>query len=97
MLASLFALVCYPVSTILWCWHRAFGAVLDPAGGLSWALAVVFVVLTLRMLLVRLALVQLRSGPALAGLEPEIRALRERHGADRAALAAAVQKLQSAG
>ena len=45
MLASLYALVCYPVSTILWCWHRAFGAVLDPAGGLSWALAVVFVVL----------------------------------------------------
>jgi len=94
MLASLYALVCYPVSAILWCWHHAFGAVLDPAGGLSWALAVVFLVLTLRVLLVRLALVQLRSGRALAGLQPEIRALRERHGADRAALAAAVQKLQ---
>lgn len=94
MLAALYALVCYPVSAILWCWHRAFGAVLDPAGGLSWALAVVFLVFTLRLLLVRLALVQLRSGRALAGLQPEIRALRERHGTDRAALAAAMQKLQ---
>jgi YidC/Oxa1 family membrane protein insertase len=94
MLAFLYALVCYPVSAILWCWYRAFGAVLDPAGGLSWALAVVFLVLTLRVLLVRLALVQLRSGRALAGLQPEIRTLRERHGGDRAALAAAVQKLQ---
>ena len=25
MLASLYALVCYPVSAILWCWHRALG------------------------------------------------------------------------
>jgi YidC/Oxa1 family membrane protein insertase len=90
MLADLYALVCYPVSAILWCWHRAFGAVLDPADGLSWALAVVFLVLTLRVLLVRLTLVQLRSGRALTAVQPEIRVLRERYGTDRAALAAAV-------
>ena len=73
MLAALYAVVCYPVSGILWCWHQLFGAFLDPAGGASWALAVVFLVLTLRALLVRLALAQLRSTRALQGVQPEIR------------------------
>jgi hypothetical protein len=35
MLAALYAVVCYPVSGILWCWHQLFGAFLDPAGGAS--------------------------------------------------------------
>ena len=94
MLAALYAVVCYPVSGILWCWHQLFGAFLDPAGGASWALAVVFLVLTLRALMLRLALAQLRSTRALQGVQPEIRALREKHAHDRRRMAAEMQRLQ---
>jgi YidC/Oxa1 family membrane protein insertase len=94
MFSTLYAVVCYPVSAILWFWHQLFGAVLDPGGGASWALAVVFLVVTLRVLLVRLALTQLRSARAMARVQPEIRALREKHRGDRQTLAAELQKLQ---
>ncbi len=94
MLAPLYALVCYPVSALLWTWHRLSGAVLDPAGGASWALAVVFLVLTLRALLIPLALAQLRSARAMAGLQPQIAALRTKHRGDRQALGVALQTLQ---
>jgi YidC/Oxa1 family membrane protein insertase len=94
MLAALYAVVCYPVSGILWCWHQFFGSFLDPTGGASWALAVVFLVLTLRALMLRLALAQLRSTRALQGVQPEIRALREKHTHDRRRMAAEMQRLQ---
>lgn len=94
MLASLYALACYPVSAILWFWYRLAGTVLDPAGGASWALAVVLLVFTLRALLVPLALTQLRSARAMARVQPEIRALREKHRGDRQAFAVELQKLQ---
>ena len=43
--------VYYPVSAILWFWHQIFGHLLDPAGGVAWALAVAFLVFTLRLVL----------------------------------------------
>ncbi|HEY6747758.1 MAG TPA: membrane protein insertase YidC [Mycobacteriales bacterium] len=92
MFASLYALVCYPVSAILWCWQSLLGTVLPP--GASWALAIVLLVVTLRLLLLPLALAQLRSGRRLAALQPRISALRERHRDDRQAFAAALQALQ---
>ena len=41
----------YPVSAILWFWHKAFGSILGPDNGFAWALSVVFLVFTLRALL----------------------------------------------
>ncbi len=43
--------VCYPVSAILWLWHTAFAFVFGPASGVSWVLAVIFLVLTLGLVL----------------------------------------------
>jgi YidC/Oxa1 family membrane protein insertase len=94
VLAPLYALVSYPVSAILWSWYRLAGTVLDPGGGASWALAVVLLVLTLRALLIPLALAQLRSTRAMARVQPEIRALRDKHRGDRQTFAVELQKLQ---
>ena len=41
----------YPVSWILWFWHRVFGFAFGADNGLTWALAVVFLVFTLRLVL----------------------------------------------
>jgi YidC/Oxa1 family membrane protein insertase len=84
--------VCFPVSAILRGWHDLFGPLLGSSA--AWPLAVVFLVFTLRALLVRLALGQLRATRAMQAAQPRFRALKEKHRGDRATLAAETQKLQ---
>lgn len=84
--------VCFPVSAILRGWHDLFGTILGP--GAAWPLAVVFLVFTLRALLVRLALGQLRAARDLRAAQPRLRALRDEHRSDRATLAAETRKVQ---
>jgi YidC/Oxa1 family membrane protein insertase len=84
--------VCFPLSALLRGWHDLFALVAGP--GAAWPPAVVLLVFTLRALLVRPALGQLRAARALRAAQPQLTALREKHRGDRAALAAATQQLQ---
>ena len=84
----------YPVSALMWVWHTLFALVLGPSSGLAWALSVVFLVLTLRALMIRLFLVQMRSARAMRALSPQLTELRKRYGDDRRRLAEETQKLQ---
>jgi YidC/Oxa1 family membrane protein insertase len=90
-------IIYYPVSAILWFWHKVFGAIpfLGPSNGITWALAVVFLVFTLRALLFRPFVAQVRSMRKMQEFAPEIRKLQEKHKGDRQKLAAEMQKLQS--
>jgi YidC/Oxa1 family membrane protein insertase len=83
-----------PIAWLLQLWHALFATVLDPAGGGAWVLAIVLLVATVRSALVPLAVGQVRAQRAVQALQPEIQALRERHGADREALTTAVLALQ---
>ncbi|MGP4018619.1 membrane protein insertase YidC [Saccharopolyspora sp. 5N708] len=85
----------YPVSAILWFWHKVFGFMLDPASGYAWALAVVFLVFTLRALLFKPFVHQMRSMKKMQEFAPQIRELQAKYGDDRQKLAAEMQKLQS--
>jgi len=87
----------YPVSAILWFWHKVFGAIpfLGPNHGLTWALAVVFLVFTLRALLFKPFVSQVRSMRKMQEFAPQIKKLQEKHKGDRQKLAAEMQKLQS--
>ena len=51
----------YPVSAIMWFWHKAFGYLFGESTGAAWALAVVFLVFTLRALLYKPFVHQVRS------------------------------------
>ncbi|MFE3292475.1 membrane protein insertase YidC [Rhodococcus sp. NPDC059234] len=84
----------YPVSAILWFWHKAFGAVLGPDNGFAWALAVVFLVFTLRLLLLAPAIRQVRTTRQMQKLQPQMRALQKRYAGDRRQLTVEMQKLQ---
>lgn len=84
----------YPVSAILWFWHKAFGAVLGPDSGFAWALAVVFLVFTVRVLLLWPAINQVRMTRQMQRLQPQIKALKERYGDDRKRQATEMQKLR---
>ncbi|NUS93759.1 MAG: membrane protein insertase YidC [Nocardia sp.] len=84
----------YPVSAILWLWHTVFGALLGPDSGFAWALSVVFLVFTIRLLLLKPAMEQIRTARRMQELRPQLDALRKEHAGDRAAQVAAMQKLQ---
>jgi YidC/Oxa1 family membrane protein insertase len=83
----------YPVSAVLWFWHQAFGLLLGPDDGVAWALAVVFLVLTLRTLMIRPALRQLRAAHRMRALAPQLKELRERHKDDPQKLLAETRAL----
>ncbi|SFS54824.1 membrane protein insertase YidC [Saccharopolyspora flava] len=92
---SFFSFILYPVSAILWFWHKVFGAVLGPDNGFAWALAVFFLVFTLRTVLIKPALSQMRAGRKMAKFSPHIQKLREKYKNDRQRMAQEMQKLQS--
>jgi YidC/Oxa1 family membrane protein insertase len=84
----------YPVSWILWFWHEVFGFVFGPSTGVAWAFAVVFLVFTLRALLYKPFVHQVRSMRKMQEFAPEIQKLKKKYGNDKQKLAAEMQKLQ---
>jgi YidC/Oxa1 family membrane protein insertase len=91
----MFDVFLYPVSAILWFWHTVFGAVLSPDSGVAWVLAIVFLVFTLRTVLIRPALSALRAGRNTQRLAPQMQKLKEKYGKDRQRYAQEIQKLHA--
>ncbi|TDV50887.1 membrane protein insertase YidC [Actinophytocola oryzae] len=91
----MFDIFLYPVSAVLWFWHTVFGAILSPDSGLAWVLAIVFLVFSIRLLLVRPALSQLRAGRRQQKLAPQMKKIREKYGKDRQRMATEIQKLHA--
>ena len=91
----MFDIVLYPVSAVLWFWHAAFGALMGPDSGVAWALAIVFLVFTVRTMLIRPALGQLRAARRTQALAPRIKKIREKYRGDRQRMAQEIQKLHT--
>ncbi len=91
----MFDIFLYPVSAILWFWHKVFGTVLNPGSGVAWVLAIVFLVFTLRLLLIRPALSALRAGRRIQALAPQMRKIKEKYGEDRRRMSREIQKLHA--
>jgi YidC/Oxa1 family membrane protein insertase len=86
--------VYYPVSAILWFWHKAFGYVFGADNGFAWTLSVVFLVFTLRALLYKPFVTQVRSMRKMQEFAPEVQKLKKKYGNDKQKMAAEMQKLQ---
>lgn len=85
------------VSWVLLRWHQLFTALgLTPGGGLNWALSIVALVVTARLLLVRVFLRQVRHQRAMQRIQPEITALRAKYRHDKAELQRQLLTLQRA-
>ena len=84
----------YPVSAILWFWHKVFGFVLSADSGFAWALSVIFLVFTLRALLFKPFVSQVRSMRKMQEFQPQIKKLQEKYKGDKQKLAEEMQKLQ---
>jgi YidC/Oxa1 family membrane protein insertase len=86
--------VYYPVSWIMWAWYKLFAALLGPSNFFAWALAVMFLVFTLRALLYKPFVRQIRTTRQMQELQPQIKALQKKYGKDRQRMALEMQKLQ---
>jgi YidC/Oxa1 family membrane protein insertase len=84
----------YPVSFILWVWHEAFGFVFGADNGVAWALSVMFLVFTLRAILYKPFVHQVRSMRRMQEFQPEIAKIRKKYGNDRQKQAEEMQRLQ---
>lgn len=82
------------ISWVLLRWHDLFSTVLDPASGITWALSIFMLVVTIRILLFRFFIKQVHSQRKMQEVQPKIAALREKYKNDRQALSAEMMKLQ---
>jgi YidC/Oxa1 family membrane protein insertase len=82
------------ISWVLKEWHALFSTFLDPAGGITWALSIMFLVVTIRLLLFRLFIRQVKSQRAMQEIQPEIQKLRKQYGSDRQGFSQAVMAMQ---
>ena len=84
----------YPVSWIMWVWYKLFALVLGPTNFFAWALSVMFLVFTLRAILYKPFVRQIRTTRQMQELQPQIKALQKKYGKDRQRMALEMQKLQ---
>jgi YidC/Oxa1 family membrane protein insertase len=83
------------VSWVLLQWHHLFSAIgLDKNGGLNWALSIVFLVITARLLLFRLFIKQVHYQRHMQEMQPKITALREKYKSDKAEMQRQMMKMQ---
>ncbi len=83
------------VSWVLLRWHQLFTFLgLDKDGGLNWALSIVFLVITARLLLFRFFVKQVKYQRHMQLMQPKIQQLREKYKNDRATMQREMMKLQ---
>ncbi|GAB2645401.1 hypothetical protein GCM10027169_11790 [Gordonia jinhuaensis] len=87
----------YPVSAIMWAWHWLFDHMMpDTPGwnGIAWALSVVFLVFTLRAILYKPFVKQIRTTKKMQEINPQLQAIRKKYANDRVKMTEEMQKLQ---
>jgi YidC/Oxa1 family membrane protein insertase len=88
------------ISWVMARWHSLWNLIFgDPApetglAGLAWVLAIVFLVVTIRLILFPLFVKQVKSQRAMQELQPEMAKLRKQYGSDRQGLSQAMMALQ---
>ena len=82
------------ISWVMKTWHSVFSTFLDPAWGITWALSIMFLVVTVRLILFPLFVKQVKSQRAMQELQPEIAKLRKQYGSDRQGMSQAMMALQ---
>lgn len=81
----------YAISWILLTWHSAWDAIGVPVAAVigtnwSWILAIIFLVVTVRVILFPVFVKQIKSQRAMQALQPKVKELQEKHKGDRETL-----------
>ncbi|MBN9644304.1 membrane protein insertase YidC [Corynebacterium mendelii] len=86
--------VYWPISVVLWFWHKVFSLVLEPTSGISWILAIVLLTFTIRALLVKPMFNQMRSMAKMQEFQPQMAAIKEKYKNDQQKMMEETRKLQ---
>ncbi|QMV84281.1 membrane protein insertase YidC [Corynebacterium hindlerae] len=84
----------WPISFVLWFWHKVFSFVLDPGSGITWVLAIIFLTFTIRILLVKPTINQMRSGRKMQEMQPLMQEIRQKYKNDQQKMMEETRKLQ---
>jgi YidC/Oxa1 family membrane protein insertase len=84
----------YPVSFILWCWHKVFGLIFGEASAVSWILGIIFLTFTVRGIMFKPFVNQVRSMKKMQDFAPEMKKIQKKYANDRQRQAQEMQKLQ---
>lgn len=84
----------YTVTFILWCWHKVFGLVFGEANAFAWVLGIIFLTFTVRAILFKPFVSQVRSMRKMQDFAPEIKKIQKRYANDKQRQAAEMQRLQ---
>ncbi|MPR00136.1 membrane protein insertase YidC [Modestobacter sp. I12A-02628] len=82
------------IAWVMKSWHSVLSTFLDPAGGITWALSIVLLVVTIRVLLFRLFVKQVKSQRAMQEIQPELAKIKKQYGSDKQGYSQAVMALQ---
>lgn len=83
----------WPISAVLWFWHWLLSFVMDPAWGITWILAIVLLTWTLKALMVKPTVSQIRSSRQMQEIQPKMQEIRAKYGKDQARAAQEMQKV----
>lgn len=83
----------WPISAVLWAWHWLLSLVLDPSWGITWILSIVLLTATLKAIMVKPTLIQLRSSRRMQEIQPKMQEIRTKYANDRAKQAEEMQRI----
>jgi YidC/Oxa1 family membrane protein insertase len=81
------------ISKVLLWWHTAWQALFGEGSYFAWVLAIVFLVITVRIILFPVFVKQIKSQRAMQTLQPQVKALQEKHKNDKETLQKEVMEL----
>ncbi len=81
------------ISWILLRWHELWALVFGARSDFAWIMAIIFLVITLRVLLFPVFVKQIKSQRQLQAMQPRMREIREKHKNDRQSASIEMQKL----
>ena len=83
----------WPISAVLWFWHWLLSLVMDPSWGITWILAIVLLTWTLKALMVKPTISQIRSSRKMQEIQPKVQEIRAKYGNDQTKAAQEMQKV----
>ncbi|MBZ8177276.1 membrane protein insertase YidC [Corynebacterium poyangense] len=84
----------YPISAVLWFWHKVAGYAFGEDSGVSWILAIVLLTFTLRILLYKPMVNQMRSSRKMQEMQPRMQEIRAKYKNDQQKMMEESRKLQ---
>ena len=86
-------IIYWPISAVLWFWHWLLSFVMDPSLGITWILSIVLLTWTLKAIMVKPTITQLRSSRKMQEIQPQIQELRTKYANDQTKAAQEMQRI----